>query len=31
VDDTIGLRIDGSAAHLFDAEGRGYHAEAQPE
>jgi multiple sugar transport system ATP-binding protein len=31
VDETIGLRIDGSAAHLFDAEGRGYHAEAQPE
>jgi multiple sugar transport system ATP-binding protein len=27
--DAVGLRIDGAAAHLFDAEGRGYHAEAQ--
>jgi multiple sugar transport system ATP-binding protein len=30
VGDAIGLRIVGVAAHLFDAEGRGYHAEAQP-
>ncbi|HEX8216438.1 MAG TPA: ABC transporter ATP-binding protein [Allosphingosinicella sp.] len=29
--DTIGLAIDGAAAHLFDAEGRGHHAEARPE
>jgi multiple sugar transport system ATP-binding protein len=27
VGDTIGLRIEGSAAHLFDAEGTGYHSE----
>jgi multiple sugar transport system ATP-binding protein len=26
VGDRIGLRIDGAAAHLFDAEGRGHHA-----
>jgi multiple sugar transport system ATP-binding protein len=26
--DTVGLRIEGAAAHLFDADGRGYHAEA---
>ncbi|CAA9538056.1 MAG: Maltose/maltodextrin transport ATP-binding protein MalK [uncultured Sphingosinicella sp.] len=31
VGDTVGLRIDGAAAHLFDAEERGYHAEARPE
>ena len=28
VGDTIGLRIDGDAAHLFDAAGAGYHSEA---
>jgi multiple sugar transport system ATP-binding protein len=28
IGDAIGLRIDGSAAHLFDAEGNGHHAEA---
>jgi multiple sugar transport system ATP-binding protein len=27
VGDTIGLRIDGHAAHLFDADGAGHHAE----
>jgi multiple sugar transport system ATP-binding protein len=27
VGDTIGLRIDGSNAHLFDADGNGHHAE----
>jgi multiple sugar transport system ATP-binding protein len=26
--ETVGLRIDGSTAHLFDAEGNGHHAEA---
>jgi multiple sugar transport system ATP-binding protein len=30
VGETIGLRIRGEAAHLFDADERGYHAEAQP-
>jgi multiple sugar transport system ATP-binding protein len=29
--DTIGLRINGAAAHLFGPDGRGYHAEARPE
>ena len=28
VGDTVNLRIDGAAAHLFDAEGEGHHAEA---
>jgi multiple sugar transport system ATP-binding protein len=28
VGDTVNLRIDGAAAHLFDAEGNGHHAEA---
>ena len=28
VGETVGLRIDGSAAHLFDAAGSGHHAEA---
>ena len=28
VGETIGLRIDGASAHLFDAEGNGHHAEA---
>ena len=28
VGDTVGLDINGAAAHLFDAEGRGHHAEA---
>jgi len=31
VGETIGLSINGAAAHLFDAEGRGYHAGARPE
>jgi len=31
VGETIGLRIDGAAAHLFDADGRGHHAEARAE
>jgi multiple sugar transport system ATP-binding protein len=31
VGDAIGLRINGAAVHLFDAEGRGHHAEARPE
>jgi multiple sugar transport system ATP-binding protein len=31
VGDMVGLKIDGAAAHLFDAEERGYHAEARPE
>jgi multiple sugar transport system ATP-binding protein len=31
VGETIGLAIKGEAAHLFDADGRGYHAEARPE
>jgi multiple sugar transport system ATP-binding protein len=28
--DTVGLRIDGSSAHLFGADGAGHHAEARP-
>ena len=31
VGDTVGLNINGTAAHLFDAEGRGHHAEARSE
>ncbi len=31
VGDTVGLNINGPAAHLFDAEGRGHHAEARSE
>jgi multiple sugar transport system ATP-binding protein len=31
IGDTIGLRIDGAAAHLFGADGTGYHAEARSE
>ncbi|HZF44491.1 MAG TPA: ABC transporter ATP-binding protein [Sphingomonadaceae bacterium] len=31
VGDTIDLAIDGAAAHLFDADGRGHHAEARAE
>ena len=31
VGDKVGLDINGAAAHLFDAEGRGHHAEARPE
>ena len=30
IGDTVSLRIDGAAAHLFDTDGRGYHAEARP-
>jgi len=30
IGDTVSLRIDGAAAHLFDADGLGYHAEARP-
>ena len=31
IGDKIGLRINGAAAHLFDGEGRGHHAEARSE
>ena len=31
VGETIGLTVEGRAAHLFDSDGRGYHAEARPE
>ena len=31
VGDTVGLKIEGASAHLFDGDGRGYHAEARPE